>query len=260
MKRVLFIIAILSIATSNWAQDTATAGEQAALVWDTGDFRFHYLLFLPADYGDDPDRRWPLIFFHHGSGQRGSDANRVKVHGPPKIVEEDPDFPFIVLSPQVPLGDVSSDKAVEGFAQLLGNVVENYAVDERRIYMTGLSMGGYNTWALAHFLPPIFAALAPIAAGYLDYVAADCRVRDVPIWVFNGGRDTAVPFEDGERMVNEMRACGADIRFTAYENAHHIATWERAYGDPELYDWFLSHQLPLPSAVTDRTWGQIKAR
>ena len=100
-------------------------------------------------------------------------------------------------------------------------MVENCAVDDRHIYMTGLSMGGYNTWALAHFLPLILAALAPIAAGYLDFVAAECRARDVPIWVFNGGCDTAVPFEDGERMFNEMRACGADICFTAYENADH---------------------------------------
>lgn len=146
------------------------------------------------------------------------------------------------------------------FAQFLGNVVDNYAVDHRRIYMTDLSMGGYNTWALGHFLPPIFAALAPIAAGYLDFVAAECKVRDVPIWVFNGGRDTAVPLEDGKRMVNEMRGCGADIRFTAYEDADHVQTWERAYGDPEFYDWLLSHQLPLASPVTDHTWGQIKAR
>lgn len=131
----------------------------------------------------------------------------------------------------------------------MGNVVDNYAVNHRRIYMTGLSMGGYNTWALT-----------PIAAGYLDFVAAECKVRDVPIWVFNGGRDTAVPFEDSERMVNEMRGCGADIRFTAYEDADHVQTWERAYGDPEFYDWLLSHQLPLASPVTDHTWGQIKAR
>ena len=125
MKQLLLIVTILSIATPNGAQDTVTPGEQEALVWDTGDSRFHYLLFLPADYGADPNRRWPLIFFHHGSGQRGSDANRVKVHGPPKIVEEDSDFPFIVLSPQLPLGDVSSEQAVVAFAQLLGNVVEN---------------------------------------------------------------------------------------------------------------------------------------
>ena len=160
MKQVLLVVAILSIVTPNRAQDTVTPGEQEALVWDTGNFRFHYLLFLPADYGADPNRRWPLIFFH-GSGQRGSDAKRVKVHGPPKIVEEDSDFPFIVLSPQLPLGDTSSEQAVVAFAQLLGNVVENYAVDDCRIYMTGLSMGGYNTWALT-----------PIAAGYLDFVAA----------------------------------------------------------------------------------------
>ncbi len=106
MKQVLLIVAVLSIATTNGAQDTVTPSEQEALVWDTGNFRFHYLLFLPANYGADPNRRWPLIFFHHGSGQRGSDTNRIKVHGPPKIVEEDSDFPFIVLSPQLPLGDI----------------------------------------------------------------------------------------------------------------------------------------------------------
>jgi len=261
MKRVIFIIAMLSLATVTWAQDTATPGEQVALVWDAGEFNVHYLLFLPADYGADPDRRWPMIVFHHGSGQQGSDANRVKVHGPPKIVEEEPDFPFIVLSPQIPFfGDRPVSEINEAVTQLLLNVVEKQAVDERRIYMTGLSGGGAYTWIIAYLMPPIFAALAPIASGYLDFIAADCGVPDVPIWAFNGMRDYAVPFEEGERMVNEIRACGADIRFTAYEDAGHIETWERAYGDPELYDWFLSHQLPLPSAVTDQTWGQVKAR
>lgn len=260
MKRVFLVLAMLSLTTANWAQDTVTPGEQAALVWDAGDFNVHYLLFLPADYGADPDRRWPLIFFHHGSGQRGSDANRVKVHGPPKIVEEDPDFPFIVLSPQVPFGDRSPEEVLGAFALLLDNVVETHAVDERRIYMTGLSLGGFNSWILAHFLPPIFAAVAPIASGYVGLVADECRVRDVPIWVFNGVRDTAVPIEEGERMVNELQACGADIRFTAYEDAGHIETWERAYGDPAFYDWLLSHQLPVQSAVRNLTWGQVKTR
>lgn len=260
MTRILLCIAMLGLAPASWPQTTAPPGEQVALVWDAGDFEIHYLLFLPSDYGADPNRRWPLIFFHHGSGQRGADANRVKVHGPPKIVEEDPDFPFIVLSPQVPFEDLPGDQILGAIAQILGNVIESHAVDERRIYMTGLSMGGYNTWILAHFMPPIFAALAPIAAGYIDFVAADCRMRDVPTWVFNGGRDNAVPFEDGERMVKEMRACGADVRFTAYEDAGHVQTWERAYGAPELYDWFLSHQLPVQSAVRHLTWGEVKNR
>ncbi len=98
MKQILLVVAILSIATPKKTQDTVTPGEQEALVWDTGNFRFHYLLFLPANYRADPNHRWPLIFFHHGSGQRCSDANRVKVHSPPKIVEEDSDFSFIVRS------------------------------------------------------------------------------------------------------------------------------------------------------------------
>ena len=149
------------------------------MLFRSGDFEIHYPLFLPADYGADPDRRWPMIFFHHGSGQRGSDANKVKVHGPPKIVEEDPDFPFIVLSPQVPFGDRPLEEVLGAIALLLDDVVENHAVDERRIYMTGLSMGGFHSWILAHFLPPTFAAVAPIAAGYVGLVANECLVREI---------------------------------------------------------------------------------
>ncbi|MCX5638501.1 MAG: alpha/beta hydrolase-fold protein, partial [Planctomycetota bacterium] len=114
-----------------------------------------YLLFLPEGYGQKK-QHWPMILFLHGAGERGSDLNLVKKHGPPKIVEGQKDFPFIVVSPQCPAGDWWTDKN-EVLINLLDDVVARYDVDAERIYLTGLSMGGFGTWTLASAYPDRFA-------------------------------------------------------------------------------------------------------
>lgn len=197
----------------------------------------NYLLFLPEDYGQKK-QGWPLIMFLHGAGERGSDLNKVKVHGPPKIVENRKDFPFIVVSPQCPEDDWWTGK-VEVLINLLDDIVARYKVDTERIYLTGLSMGGFGTWSLASEYPERFAAIAPICGGGNRIMAL--RLKDIPVWVFHGAKDKTVPLKESEEMVNAIRNRGGNAKFTIYPDAGHDS-WTETYNNQKLYDWFLEHR------------------
>ncbi len=194
-----------------------------------------YLLFLPEGYGEK-QQHWPVILFLHGAGERGSDLEKVKVHGPPKIVQSKKDFPFIVVSPQCPENEWWSNDVL---IALLDEVVDKYAVDMERIYLTGLSLGGYGTWALAAEHPKRFAAIAPVCGGGKRFWAN--KLKNVPIWAFHGGKDRLVPLKETEEMVEAVRNRGGDARLTVYPDAGHDS-WTVTYNNQELYDWFLKHR------------------
>ena len=160
----------------------------------------------------------------------------MKVHGPPKLVEKRKDFPFVVVSPQCPSGKWWN---VEQLKSLVDQVVAKYQVDSTRIYVTGLSMGGYGTWSLAAAYPNRFAACAPICGGG-DVKTAEA-LKGTPLWVFHGAKDTAVPLKKSEEMVEAIKAAGGDVKLTVYPEAGHDS-WTESYNNPELYRWFLSHQ------------------
>jgi len=195
-----------------------------------------YLLFLPESYGQK-DHRWPMILFLHGAGERGDDLELVKKHGPPKIVEQRKDFPFIVVSPQCPGASWWTDE-IEVLINLLDDIVARYEVDTTRIYLTGLSMGGYGTWALAWMYPQRFAAIAPICGGY-PFMAE--RLQNVPVWAFHGAKDNLVPVKESEEMVQAIKAAGGDAKLTVYPDAGHDS-WTATYNNQELYDWLLQHR------------------
>lgn len=201
--------------------------------------RLDYLLYLPKDYETDPTKKWPLILFLHGAGERGEDLEKVKVHGIPRIVEEGQDFPFIAVSPQCPTFSWWSGE-LDALNALLDEVISNYVVDTNRIYLTGLSMGGYGTWALATAHPQKFAAIVPICGGGIPAKAE--LIKDVPTWVFHGAKDSVVPIEESKAMVEALKACGGDVRFTIYPEADHDS-WTETYNNPELYEWLLEHSL-----------------
>jgi len=199
--------------------------------------RLNYLLFLPKGYGEKPQQKWPLILFLHGAGERGDDIELVKKHGIPKIVEKQDDFPFIALSPQCPKSSWWTVE-LEALNALLDEIVATYAVDTDRIYLTGLSMGGYGAWHLATAYPERFAALAPICGGGDPEKA--CVLKNVPVRVFHGAKDETVSPEESEKMVNALKVCGGDVQFTLYPDAGHDS-WTKTYDNPELYKWFLKH-------------------
>jgi predicted peptidase len=204
-----------------------------------------YLLFLPKGYSAKSAKTWPLILFLHGAGERGTNVWKVATHGPPKNVVEHPDFPFIVVSPQCPEGELWSN---ETLLALLDEITRSYAVDTTRVYLTGLSMGGYGTWSLGVSHPERFAAMAPICGGG-EMISILLASRDkapalktLGVWAFHGAKDPVVPVEESQRMVDAMKKIGAaDVKFTIYPEAGHNS-WTEAYKDPELYKWFLEHQ------------------
>lgn len=204
-----------------------------------------YLLFLPKGYDAKSTNRWPLILFLHGAGERGADVKKVAVHGPPKIVASRPDFPFILVSPQCPEGQSWSRDAL---LALLDDFISQHAVDTNRVYLTGLSMGGYGTWSLGLSHPDRFAAIAPICGGgerisvLLGSREKAGALRSLGVWAFHGAKDPVVPIEESKRMVDALKAVGVkDIQFTVYPEALHDS-WTETYDNPKLYDWFLQHQ------------------
>lgn len=206
----------------------------------------NYLLHLPDGYGRDRKKRWPLMIFLHGAGERGTNLALVAKHGPPKIVKDKPDFPFILVSPQCPPGERWD---IETVLALLDHAIAEYRVDTNRVYLTGLSMGGFGTWSLAVAHPTRFAAVAPICGGgeTIPILLADRRKQEqlqkLPVWAFHGAKDAVVKLEESEKMVNALKRIGsAKVELTVYPEATHDS-WTETYDNPKLYEWLLSHSL-----------------
>ena len=237
-----------SIPASQPGQNSYSASLQ--VVDDSGISRTvdeHYLLYLPGDYGRDPQYEWPLIIFLHGASERGDDPSVITRYSIPAFLTNTLAFPFIVLSPQSPLDNAWSNQT-DVLDALLNQIQATYAVDPKRIYLTGQSMGGFGTWAMALKYPARFAAIVPVASGYdvtADLVPPNiCDLKAVPIWAFHGGLDETIPPDQITAMVQALQACGGNVRFTLYPDEDHLGSSNRAYADPELYDWLLQQALP----------------
>ena len=202
----------------------------------------NYLLYLPADYGKG-DKKWPLILFLHGAGERGSKLEDLKKQGLPKMIAQGKNFDFIIVSPQCPM-DLWWPEQTDILITLLDEIEAKYRVDTDRVYLTGLSMGGFGTWMLAEKYPNRFAAIAPICGGSEQYAAY--KLRRVPVWAFHGAKDNTVPLARSQDMVNAVKKIGGDAKLTIYPEAEHDS-WTETYNNPELYEWFLSHK------ISDRT-------
>ena len=195
-----------------------------------------YLLFLPQDYGRR-EKRWPLILYLHGGSRRGDDIEMVRAFGLPQVVEKDPSFPFIVVSPQCSQGEIWTD--ADTLINLLDEVLNKYVVDRERVYLTGHSMGGRGVWYLAYKYPERFAAIAPMA-GPAAISSWATRLKDMPIWVFHGAKDVDVPLSESEQMVNALKAVGDNVKFTIYPDRDHFIL--DTYENKDLYNWFLQHK------------------
>jgi predicted peptidase len=196
------------------------------------------LVFTPENY--DSQKSLPLMIFLHGSGERGTDINLVKKHGPPKIAEKDKHFEFITVSPQC-LKDAKGKGwwEVDDLNLLLDYVQKNYKVDKSRIYLTGLSMGGFGSWAWVANNPDIFAAVVPICGGGDPKNAK--KYGKLPIWAFHGDKDTAVPLKKSQEMVDAINKVDGDIKLTIYPGVGHDS-WTETYKNPDVYKWLLSHK------------------
>jgi predicted peptidase len=198
-------------------------------------YALNYLLYLP---GDGAQQKMPLVLFLHGAGERGNDLDKVTKHGPPKLIEAGQKLPFILVSPQCP---EESWWKPDGLMALVDEIVAKHHVDEDRIYVTGLSMGGYGTWALAGDYPNRFAAIAPICGGGTRQQARRISQAKIPTWVFHGAKDSTVPIEESDRLVKFMKQFDGDVKFTVYPEAGHDS-WTETYDDPEFFKWLLKHK------------------
>jgi len=206
-----------------------------------GGARIGYLLFNPGN-SDDTRRKQPLVLFLHGAGERGSDQKLLKQAGLPRIIVNQPDFPFMMLAPQCPDGEwwVYDERLL---LALLDHVILHYLADDRRIYLTGCSMGGYGAWMLGAAHPQRFAAVVPVSAPALHRVENVCALKNTPVWAFHGTEDHIVPPDQTKLMIQALRICGGKPEATYVEGAGHDLTTS-AYEDPKLFAWLRKQALP----------------
>ena len=193
-----------------------------------------YLIYLPKDY--EKQKSWPLMLFLHGGGERGTDLNVVKMHGPPQLVAQGKDFPFIIVSPQCPERRIWEPMVL---LALLDDIEKKYKVDPDREYVTGLSMGGVGAWSIAANAPHRFAAIAPICGN--GETAWTERLVHLPVWAFHGAKDKGSPVEKTQAMYDAHKKFGGNPKLTIYPEAGHNA-WTETYNNPEFYEWLLAQK------------------
>ncbi|MCH4886221.1 phospholipase [Acidaminobacter sp. JC074] len=193
-----------------------------------------YLLYLPDDY--DKKDEWPLILFLHGAGEVGDNLAYLKTQGLPKYLETN-SLDAIVVSPQCPR-NTNWGMLMDELYELLKSIKASYKVNLNKVYLTGLSMGGYGTWTLAVKHPKEFAALVPICGGMVHKNSVEI-LKDMPVWVFHGAKDNVVPLEASKRLVDVLEECGGNVKFTVYPDLRHDS-WTRTYNNPELYEWLFN--------------------
>lgn len=203
-----------------------------------------YATWIPAEYNDSR-RKWPLIFFLHGFGEQGDDVTKMLVHGPLKEAAAGRKIPFIIVAPQRPkvelVGARDAWKDIdEDLMKILGEVRRDYRVDAKRMYLTGISMGGFGTFAEAALHAGMWAAVAPVCGGG-DPMLAKSYIG-TPFWIFHGQKDRIVRPNLSVEMHDIMKQYGVDVKLTLYPELEHDS-WSATYANDELYAWFLSHSL-----------------
>tara|TARA_B100001564_G_scaffold358670_1_gene377994 strand:- start:780 stop:1448 length:669 start_codon:yes stop_codon:yes gene_type:complete len=199
-----------------------------------------YLIYLPNDY---LTKKYPLVLFLHGAGERGTNLKDIEIHGLPKLVRNGKKFPFIIIAPQCPLNLWWSDPLpVDLLSELVNDIVMKYGIHKNNVFCTGLSMGGYGTLALSIKNPKLFSAIIPICGGmdiknFFDIL----NLKDLPIWLFHGDKDEVIPLENSQSIYKVLKPVNKNIKLTVYKGVDHNS-WDRAYDDNELYKWMLSHK------------------
>jgi predicted peptidase len=221
----LWLAPLLAFAAPTESRETFDAGGKEALP---------YLQFLPEGYEDG---KHPLVIFLHGAGERGSDLEMLKKHGPPETAMDGHGFPFILIAPQCPPGRWWNPDEV---VSLTRELVKTLRVDPTRVHLTGLSMGGFGTWACLAKAPELYASGVPICGGG-DPATAEA-IKGIPIWAFHGEKDQAVPVAKTREMEAALLKAGTkQFRATYYPEEGH-ESWIPAYNNPALLAWMMLQQ------------------
>ena len=201
-------------------------------------YNFGYVKYLPKNY--DESKKYPLVFFLHGAGERGDDLDRVCCHGYMKHVRESAaEYPFIFIAPQCP-NEKFWGCYTESLLAFLDYVCDTLPIDMERVYLTGLSMGGTGTWMLAMASRERFAAIAPICGSGIYWNGG--ALKNIPIMVYHGDCDETVPIQNSIEMIKAVNRCGGSAEIKILYGVGHNA-WDAAYSGDELYTWLLSHKL-----------------
>jgi predicted peptidase len=230
----------LGLARARAASNKETHGFLDRVHQDADGKEAKYVLFVPQDYeGSKPS---PLILFLHGSGESGTDGKKQAEVGLGKAIRKRAkDFPFLVIFPQ---SQKRTWRAAAPDAQraldILAAVQKEYKVDAKRIYLTGLSMGGFGTWSLAAKYPERWAAIVPICGGGNPQDAP--AIKHIPCWCFHGDADKAVSVARSRQMITALKEAGGSPEYNEYAGVGHNS-WDKAYGTPELYEWLLQQRL-----------------
>ncbi len=247
-------LSVLFISASAAADDVY---EARAYKNDKGE-TLNYRLLVPKDYSQTGTESYPLVLFLHGAGERGDDNVKQLVHGTKEFAKEEnrQKYPCFVVAPQCPNGkkwvevDWSADTHKQPEEESISLVLtretlaalqKEFRIDAKRLYVTGLSMGGYGTWDMITRTPEVFAAAIPICGGG-DETVAD-KVSKLPVWVFHGDKDTAVKPERSRRMVAAIEAAGGKPKYTEYPEVGHDS-WTQTYANPEVIGWLFAQKRP----------------
>jgi predicted peptidase len=263
---LFFCISFLTISLALPSRASARAHETGFLD-RTVSFHgttYKYQVFLPENWS--PKRKWPIILFLHGYGERGSDGLLQTDVGLPHAIRQSRSrFPTIVVIPQCQMDHWWTQREMEDMAlAALAAAIKEFKGDPKHTYLTGLSMGGYATWDLASRYPAKFAAVAPICGGIIlsqdllknfpdlakdaypddpkSYAEVAKKIGKTPVWIFHGAADDTVSVENSRKMNDALKAAGGDVRYTEYPGVGHNS-WDKAYAEPELMPWLLSKSL-----------------
>jgi predicted peptidase len=233
-------VILLALLVGSCATTSGPAQEPRGFITKTmevgGESRT-YVVYVPDDY--TPAKQWPLVVFLHGMGERGSDGLIQSEVGIGSAIRRNSErFPCIVVMPQCPKDKIWID-AFDHIDEAIRVSLEDYAIDRDRILLTGLSMGGFGTWAYGALHADTIAALTPICGGGNADDAPS--LANVPIWAFHGEIDSVVSPEETRTMVDAVKAAGGTIRYTEYPGVDHNS-WDRAYRDSEAIAWLLAQK------------------
>ena len=203
-----------------------------------------YLLYLPEGYEADTKKTWPLLLFFHGYGDRGDNVFLIAKASPFMFIREKGPLPFIIAAPLLTAFEGYSSFPGEYLDGVLAEIQADYRVDPKRIYVTGLSMGGEATWRFALRQPDTFAAIAPLSA-YLDHPDAwpINRLKDLPVWAIHGAEDTVIPLTRAQQPAEALKEAGGNVKFSVLEGRDHDV-WTDTYSDFNFYDWLLQYHRP----------------
>ena len=230
---LLIIVLLAGAALADTPSKDITKGFIAKTM-TIGDREIKYVVYVPTSYG--PKRPMPTIIFLNGYGECGRDGWRQVFHLGNAIMLDAEKWPFIVIFPQKQSNESFWADEEIVMMSAFEQTKKEYNLDLSRVYLTGLSQGGYGTWAIAARHPNMFAAIAPVCGGGDEAMAK--KLAEMPVWAFHGEADTTVLPEKSKEMVDWIKAAGGDAKLTTYPGVGHNS-WDNAYRDENLGAWFL---------------------